>query len=558
MPKETNTIKYKYIIDCLNKQRYNNKNSIIFISSHGDRVAKKHSEVFTDIISTASRVKCLIGKSDQGCAILGNLSYEWFLIDIACLILGIKTFALPEDATKNEINSYLNDIKPSILFLDARSIWSDVKYKSIIWFNDISNGNMFLNDIIVNPEYADSSIDSDLNSTEHIELSYTVAFTSGTQGSKKQLSIPLPDLERDHRYVHFTHPPRQDFLSLKTPSPKFLIWMSYSHYVQRWMSLVAFTGGFDCVLSSPLQALSHLKEERPNILVSAPILYRLICRDIIEERNKFSIIQNFAHKIYLSLGLNRKPCKNLVRLFFDRLFFSNINDICGTAPVRFVWSGARIEQKVLSVLDEFGVQVYGSYALSELGAVAIDHKHTFKIGSSGIPHRKIRISADGEILIRFDENARDATRLTIDEEGYIHSGDYGYVDNDGHLFVYGRVDDILVLTNGKKIRLSPIEQKLAECAEVEEVLITSRDGMTLTAAVVPSNQDADATKIARAIRNLNSQLRAYERIAFFCVSPPFRSIENAVTRSQKIVRHVILEKLNNQEQFSVNAVAGSP
>ena len=187
--------------------------------------------------------------------------------------------------------------------------------------------------------------------------------------------------------------------------------------------------------------------------------------------------------------------------------------------------GASLSQETENVARNEGIPYFSGYGLSELGPHITSSTNVMRKGSCGTIARKLtaRISPAGEILVK-GENVMlgyykdpEATARKIDSDGWLHTGDKGHLDEDGYLYVEGRIEqDMIVLPNGENIRPDNIESLINALPEVSESIVLARDGK-LVAIVVPqiTNQQSPLTNtdLRRMIlRNVNPSLPLYSQL----------------------------------------------
>ena len=159
-----------------------------------------------------------------------------------------------------------------------------------------------------------------------------------------------------------------------------------------------------------------------------------------------------------------------------------------------IFGGAKFNEEVVLQMLQLRIKVTNAFGMSETGAIVSGSSYmTYKYPSCGkaLQGNAIRISPAGEILVK-GENVMlgyykdpEATAAKIDSDGWLHTGDKGHLDEDGYLYVEGRLEqDIIVLPNGENIRPDNIESLINALPEVSESIVLARDGK-LVAIVVP-------------------------------------------------------------------------
>ena len=167
-----------------------------------------------------------------------------------------------------------------------------------------------------------------------------------------------------------------------------------------------------------------------------------------------------------------------------------------------VIGGAEFPIQIEKALAEMRIPIAPGYGVTETAAlISLSPFSDHRLGASGriIQTLQARISPAGEILVK-GENVMlgyykdpEATARKIDSDGWLHTGDKGHVDEDGYLYVEGRLEqDIIVLPNGENIRPDNIESLINALPEVSESIVLARDGH-LVAIVVPSSASSESS-----------------------------------------------------------------
>lgn len=213
---------------------------------------------------------------------------------------------------------------------------------------------------------------------------------------------------------------------------------------------------------------------------------------------------------------------DLFRLVFTqkqtgRLLLSNN---CGLIFMGGAKLDGKIEQNIMSSRIPLSL-IYGQ---TETGAsISISPYRQHRTTSAGkiVEGMIVRIAPNGEILVK-GENVMlgyyknpEATAQKIDADGWLHTGDRGHLDEDGYLYVEGRLEqDMIVLPNGENVHPDNIESKINALPEVAESIVIARDGKLVAIVVVSAELSADSRKVLRLsiLRSVNAQLPMYAQI----------------------------------------------
>lgn len=312
------------------------------------------------------------------------------------------------------------------------------------------------------------------------------------------------------------------------PFFKTLLFLPWDHSFAHTTGIFAFMGKGASIASvkrgkTPLETLRNLpaclKEIRPNILMSAPAVSKNFRKNIdrgIKEKGKFT---NFLFEAGLKLsysynkeGWNRgrglqKVKLPLIRLF-DKLIFSKIRDIFGGELEYFVGGAALLDMELQRYFYAIGAPVFQGYGLSEASPViSANAKHKHKLGSSGFPVNNMEIKIcdeegkslpagkSGEIVIKGGNVMHgywkndNATKEVI-RDGWLHTGDLGYLDKDGFLYVLGRFKSLLISDDGEKYSPESIEEAITEQSKYIDQCLLINNQKPYTVALIVPNQHA--------------------------------------------------------------------
>ncbi|MEP1594921.1 MAG: AMP-binding protein, partial [Halieaceae bacterium] len=211
--------------------------------------------------------------------------------------------------------------------------------------------------------------------------------------------------------------------------------------------------------------------------------------------------------------------------------------------------------------EEMGIELHDGYGQSEILPISINRKGKRKTGSIGQAGHgvEIRIADDGEIMSRAPGTAMgyykapDKTAETFDTDGWVHTGDRGYVDEEGHLFITGRVKEIFKTAKGKYVAPAPIEGRFIETPCAEQVCLTGLGLAQTVMLVVPAEAVASMNKnelhneLLEHCAQLNSSLDKHERIGALILSnTPWAQENGFLTHTLKLKRDQIEDRFAEQ------------
>ena len=321
---------------------------------------------------------------------------------------------------------------------------------------------------------------------------------------------------------------------------------------------------------------ANMEEVRPTVMTAVPRLYETmygrIRRGIAQKgglsEKLFMKAVEIGRRRYESAPLSLSD--RMLDPLLDRLVRAKVAQRFGGALKAMVSGGAPLNYDIGAFFKALGVELLQGYGLTETApVVSCNPPSRNKITTVGPPvvDTEVRIADDGEILVRGELlmngywNRPDDTAEAI-RDGWLHTGDIGELDEDGHLVITDRKKDIIVNSGGDNISPQRIEGLLALQPEIAQAMVYGDGKPHLVALIVPDpefaaewsgNAQADLAALADdetfrktigdAVDRMNADLSVIERIRRFAVTREAFTIENdMMTPSMKIRRHVIRER----------------
>lgn len=314
---------------------------------------------------------------------------------------------------------------------------------------------------------------------------------------------------------------------------------------------------------------SNLKEYKVSIFVCVPLLLEAMYKKIMAEVDKQgkTLLVKIMSKV-----------TSFLRVFgidIRRKVFKQILDGLG-GNIRFVISGASaIDKKVAKGFDALGILTVQGYGLTETSPVlSAENEFCIKFGSVGVPMKNVEIAIDepnkkgiGEIIAKgpnimmgYYEN-EEATKEVMEErdgEKWFHTGDLGYLDKDGFLFITGRKKNVIVLKNGKNIYPEELESLVNNFAYVAESMVFGMpkgDDLVLSVKIVYNKEYVEEkspqiTKeelkqmIWKDIKQINHTLPNYKHIKNLILTeePMIKTTTAKIKRFEEIQKEIAKQK----------------
>ncbi len=526
-------------------------------------------------------------------AILSTNMPEWALSDYACSFTGMPLVPLYPNLPSNQLQQIMEDCGARVILVQDRKQLEKVlrvidqlpalefivmlpnegvrdgEERMLCWQDLLERGQQW------NKQHP-GEIDRVAASITPEDV-FTFIYTSGTTGKPKGVMLC-------HRNVISNLCDALDRFG-PLPTDVFLSFLPLSHVFERLaQNFGMVVGGATRYARSILTVGEDLPVARPTILVSVPRLMEKVWANILDQakrgpRLKYEI---FLWCVRVGLATIRRktdgrmihPGLKLAGKIADRLLYSKIRTKFGGRLRLAVAGGAPMQEGLGEKLQAVGITVVEGYGMTETSPViAANSPDENRFGSVGrpFPSAQVRIAKDGEILTKgphvmvgyFNNPAETAAAI---KDGWMHTGDIGYLDHDGFLHITDRKKNMIVTSGGKNIAPQPIEFALASSPYIEQVMLVGEKRNFISALIVPNYEllrrdlnlgegaDLPPTEeiaahpevyelIDKEIQRLSTDLAQYERVRRFSILGSEFSIETGeLTPSLKIKRHFVLEK----------------
>lgn len=313
-----------------------------------------------------------------------------------------------------------------------------------------------------------------------------------------------------------------------------------------------------CINDSLKYVLRNFKLFQPTGLVLVPLFVNTMYKKIMDEARKTGQLKK------MKLGLTVSSFLMNFGIDIRKKLFSQVLEAFGGNLNKIICGGAALNPEYADTFKKFGVNIYEGYGITECSPlISVNPFKAPKRGSVGptVPSCIAKIDGteknnfgfiEGEILVKGDnvmlgyyEN-EEATSHVFTDDGFFRTGDIGYMDNDGYIYITGRKKSVIVLENGKNVFPEEIEEYLAAIETIAECVVVGRkdgENVILTAIVYPAfdkfEKGTDVTDIADSIKQsitvLNKKLPSFKQIR----NIELRQNEFEKTTSRKIKRFLV-------------------
>ncbi len=403
-------------------------------------------------------------------------------------------------------------------------------------------------------------------------------YTSGSTGKPKGVILT-------HRNIAVNAGISADYIRMRSADAVMSIlpyWHSFALAAEIFTMLSV--GGKIFIPRNKTALLKDAVLFKPTIILSIPKLAEMLKKGIESSLQKKSWIQRkiFKYAQSVSLKYHLRPVQK--RTFFlkkahslmQKIVFQKVKETFGGCIRYFIGGGAPLDASLQEFFLSIDIPMYQGYGLTEASPViSINAPHDFKMGASGkiIPWLTEEYEGDytfedengkrgknirGELLVKGKcvmkgyWNLEEETRCAL-KDGWLHTGDMGYIDEDGFVVLFGRKKSLLCLKGGEKFYPEFIEEKIKTSPYIHQVMIVG-EGCKRCSVIININPDlADKYSredidgiIAGEIRRLTKDLESYQRPIRHFILPEFTAEEGLLTNTQKIRRHKVFEKYGKE------------
>jgi long-chain acyl-CoA synthetase len=410
-------------------------------------------------------------------------------------------------------------------------------------------------------------------------------YTSGTTGNPKGVILTHANLISNINAVQDSFPLSGDDRSLS-----FLPWAhSFGHTCE--LHCLLSRGASMALCEAVDKIVANLAEVKPTVLMSVPRIFNKIYDGVNKQMADKPAVIRSLFQAGLRASTKQKKGGELSVLekvtlaVADRVVFSKIRDKFG-GRLRYAFSGgSALSKDVAEFIDALGITVYEGYGLTETSPIATANRPgAHRIGSVGQPIVGVKISIDktkaedgrqGEIVVHGPNvmagyhNRDQENKEVFTDDGGFRTGDLGYLDDDGFLYITGRIKEQYKLENGKYVAPAPLEEQLKLSPFIVNAMVYGDNRLYNVALIVPDmdavkkwaagagiGETADAKLLENArvkemlqaeVEKASQSFKGFERIKKISLThEDFTTQNGMLTPSLKVKRRVVWQKYGPQ------------
>ncbi len=540
----------------------------------GDRwVTTSWAEYVAQIRDAAKGLIALGIEPGMSVSILGTNQPEWVIFDVAAMAVGATPAGIYPTNTPEECAYVINHSESPVVLVQNQEQLAKILAKRaelpglghvVLMGENESDEALSWDEFIQRgSEVSDESLDARMSALGPRDGA-TLIYTSGTTGPPKAVLLP-------HEALAFMAATLIDIIPVGLED-RVISYLPLSHIAEQVVSLLTpAISGHTVYYEQDIRRLADtIKEVRPTAFFAVPRVWEKFYAGVNERLGEATGIKKALASRAVAVGKQHTAAANQGEApsswlamqygLFDKLVYSKAKEAMGLDQARFLFSSAApLSPKIAEFFAGLGMQILNVYGQSECtGLCAFNRPASNRFGSVGpaLPQVEITIAEDGEILTRGANNFveymknPDATAEALSEDGFLHTGDVGYLDEDGFLFITDRKKDIIITAGGENVTPSLIEIELKKNPFIADAVVIGDQRPYLTVLISLDTEaveeaalepDAVESRVQAAIDEVNQDLARVRQIKKFTILDQPLSIERGeLTPTLKVKRKVVV------------------
>ena len=550
--------------DLLNQSAgiYGNKNAFLLKGIMGEYTGIRYKDLKKDVEALGTEF-INMGLKHEKIAVLGENRYEWCLTYLATTAGTGTIVPLDKELPANELRYLLEVSKVRAIVFSAK--YKDKVAEAVAGLHELK---YFINMDLAEDEAGCLSFNKILKKGNNLikigdkkfinakvdpEEPTILLFTSGTTGLAKGVMLSQRNICSDIVYTsQVVNVTEEDTILSILP-------LHHTYECTVSFLLMLYNGATISFCEGLKHIVQNLKEVKPTVMIAVPLIYENMYKKIWEQAKKTGRAEKLQKGLKISNMLRK------VNVDMRKKFFADILDTFGGNIRLAIAGGAASKPEVLKGLQDMGFFVIQGYGLTEASPIAfvnqVDYYKNASIGLA-LPGVEAQVhdpdaSGIGEIWVKgnivmqgYYEN-EEATKKTLTSDGWLKTGDLGYVDKDGFYYITGRKKNVIVTKNGKNIFPEEVESYLNDSPIIKESMVYGKEvegelEPQVYAKIVPDydeirnstgtfNLSADEIRkmIAEQVKKANRKMPTYKAVKQFEI----QETEFAKTTTHKIKRY---------------------
>jgi long-chain acyl-CoA synthetase len=488
-----------------------------------------------------------------GVGIIAPSSPKWLVVDIATQICGGYVVPLFSNISSKYFEFQIKDAQIKALVVESPDSMSPQichlanKIDSLIYISSppSSSGhkNSFSWEALIE---IGKNLDSDLERQKFVERLksitpneiFSIIYTSGSTGTPKGVPLTQRNMISHLKSI-------SEIFPLESGRNVCMSILPVAHVFER-MAIYYFSSiGLPVYFAdSPNNLGKYLPGIKPTVLTVVPrVLEKLYEKLIGAARQKYGPVK-WLMKYAINKAKNTDPDKvSLRRTIWDKLVYSKMRSALGGNFNLIVSGSSALNVSVNRFLRNIGLPIFEGYGMTECSPViSAEYPRSTKMGSVGKPISCIsaKISQGGEILVKGSSvfsgyhNRPELNSEIFTKDGFFRTGDKGHIDEDGYIWITGRLKEMFKTSTGKYVSPVPIEQALCQSTSVIEAAQVFAEGKKFTSALLFLNIDIVKDKLKKKKKEFNAEKALASRRLNTALQKRIDSVNKRLNEWEKI------------------------
>ena len=436
-------------------------------------------------------------------AVLGDNSYAWLIAFLAITNGGNVAVPIDKDLADHEVMRIINKADVDAIFIadDKKDLVKDFKQEKVYLLSQLATFKQEGLDSIHagNKSYYEAEM-VDENPT-------IIIFTSGTSGQSKGAVLTNRNIGAELTLTVQNFKPEGSTVAV----------LPFHHAFGLIVGIfMVYYYGFETFINKNLRTISKaLVNEKPNTIFLVPLFVEAFHKQIWRAADK----QKATAKLKAAMALSNSMLKTGIDM--REKFFESVLTPFGRNLKWIICGGAALDPFYVKEFRSWGIEILNGYGMTECSPVVSVNRNLYRKDGTigrGIPGADFKTADDEELLVRGPFLMQgyykdpELTAEAIDEEGWYHTGDLGYVDEEGFIHLTGRKKNLIILSTGENISPEELEENLQRDPAVCECLVYEQDKKIVAEVFPEEDYRGNQEYFDKLIKKLNHPRPPYKHI----------------------------------------------
>ena len=488
-----------------------------------------------------------MGLRDAHVALIGESSYFWVCSYFSLMAISAVTVPLDKDMPLVDLAATLIRAETSALFCSP-AVQDKVEQllplvpsiKTVVYMtDDPMEGKTTVSDLVAAGKEKYEAGDNSFYENEiDPDALASIVFTSGTTGKGKGVMLSQKNICSDMTQGMYNFAITQKTMMVLPPHHTYGSTVNFvGHFAQG--ATVYMSAGIKYILK-------ELNDFKPTHLILVPLFVETFYKRIWATAEKQGKADLLRKMMKVSNGMRK------IGIDLRRKLFKSVLSAFGGELQMIICGGASLNQDIINTFESIGVTVLNGYGITECAPlVSCNRNKLQKKNSVGTPiiGEQIKIAnpdenGEGEICVKGPNvmmgyyKDPEATAEAFDEEGYFKTGDYGYVDDEGWIYITGRMKNLIIFSNGKNVYPEEIEMEISRVRGVNEVVVYAGESKkhpekeVIVAEIYPDKDLLTADGVTDLKKYFNDQMKIVNsRMA------PYKAVGMVKIRNEEFIKN---------------------